>query len=86
MRGKYSPTVFASYAADQKWFEKNGGGFGNGLNQNSDLDDDGYDSYGYSQEDGCGPDRAGFFEDEYVIDEILFESISETWAGKKHPF
>jgi hypothetical protein len=83
MRGKYSPTVSASYSSDQKWFVKNGGGFGNGKNPDSDLDNDGYDSYGYSQEDGCGPDRAGYTEDNYILDENLFDEISQHWINRK---
>ncbi len=86
MRGKYSPTVFSSYHLDQKWFVKNGGGFGNGLNPNSDNDNDGYDRYGYSHEDGCGPDRAGYTEMDYISDEYLFESVSDSWACRKIPY
>jgi len=43
--GKYSPTVFARYIADENWFVKNGGGFGNGNNPESQYDNEGYDSY-----------------------------------------
>lgn len=63
--GKYSPTVSASYAMDQSWWKRNGGGFGNGNNPDSDNDNDGFDSYGYSGNDGRGPDRLGNTEDEY---------------------
>lgn len=83
MRGKYSPTVFHSYHSDPKWFEKNGGGFGNGNNTESDLDNDGFDSYGYSNEDGSGVDRAGYFENDYVLDENLFDQITEEWFTRK---
>lgn len=83
MRGKYSPTVFHSYHLDQKWFEKNGGGFDNGNNPESDLDNDGFDSYGYSNEDGTGKDRAGYSEDDYILDEELFEEVTTDWASRK---
>lgn len=63
--GKYSPTIYYSGRKDSDWFEKNGGGFGNGINPESDCDDDGFDSYGYSGKYGDGPDRAGYKEDEY---------------------
>ena len=72
--GKYSPTVSRSYDMDQKWWYKNGGGYGNGINPESMCDDDGYDSYGYSGEDGQGPDRAGNCEDEYLT--------SGKWIGR----
>lgn len=84
--GKYSPTVGSSYAMDQNWWERNGGGFGNGNNPESDNDNDGYDSYGYS-ENGNGPDRAGYTENEYLEnhtqseineEESLIEQISTT--------
>jgi hypothetical protein len=79
MQGKYSPTVFYSYKNNQKWFSMNGGGYDNGINKESSLDNDGYDSYGYSLEDGSGVDRAGHTEDEYSLDEILFERVYEKW-------
>ena len=37
MRGKYSPTVFHSYTSDSKWFIKNGGGYDNGKNPDSEF-------------------------------------------------
>lgn len=94
--GKYSPTVYSSYRLDQNWWSRNGGGFGNGKNPDSDLDDDGYDSYGYSHEDGCGPDRAGHTEEDYLTcgesyvdsnDEDqyhypLYEDVYSDWAGR----
>ena len=93
--GKYSPTISASYAFDQKWWERNGGGYGNGKNPDSDNDDDGYDSYGYAN--GNGPDRAGRHEDDYLSGEWipafdddsedyyhypLYEDVSSEWAGR----
>lgn len=51
---------------DQKWWYNNGGGYGSGIDPDSMCDDDGYDSYGYSGEDGCGPDRAGNTESDYM--------------------
>lgn len=88
--GKYSPTVTTSYARDQKWHEKNGGGYGNGVYPDSDNDDEGYDSYGYGG-NGCGPDRAGNTEDQYLTtrsrdseDNLrypLYEQVSDDWSG-----
>lgn len=75
MQGKYSPTIISWYRKDQDWFEKNGGGFDNGKFPESDNDDDGYDSYGYSGEDGLGPDRAGNMEEDYHTDDELFRSV-----------
>lgn len=81
MRGKYSPTVFFSYSKDQDWFKKNGGHFNNGKNPESDDDDDGFDSYGYS-DNGLGVDRAGYTEDQYCLDEELFERVFLDWLNK----
>lgn len=64
--GKYSPTVSWSYAKDSKWFEKNGGGYGNGRYPESECDDDGYDSYGYGGKMGDGEDRSGNTERDYA--------------------
>ena len=89
--GKYSPTISYSYDMDQKWWYKNGGGYGNGINPDSECDDDGYDSYGYSGDCGQGPDRAGNCEDEYLTsgrwigDEYVYQLIEDVdydWAGK----
>lgn len=89
--GKYSPTISYSYDMDQKWWYKNGGGYGNGINPDSECDDDGYDSYGYSGAGGEGPDRAGNCEDEYLTsgkwigDEYrypLLEDVYADWSGK----
>lgn len=79
MQGKYSPTVSSWYRQDQKWFEKNGGGFGNGKNPDSDFDNDGFDSYGYDQYD---IDRAGVREDEYYSNDSLFEAIGIQYDSK----
>lgn len=88
--GKYSPTVSASYMLDQKWWERNGGGYGNGKNPDSDNDDDGFDSYGYA--DLTGPDRAGYTENDYMVGSYdeesdvyshdLYDSIAGEWRGK----
>ncbi len=75
--GKYSPTVSASYSVDRDWWEKNGGGHGNGKFPDKDCDDDGYDSYGYSANDadgnyigeGDGVDRLGNTENDYMVGE-----------------
>lgn len=76
--GKYSPTVSSSYAADQNWWEKNGGGYGNGIDPNSDNDDDGYDRYGYDAND---TDRAGHQENHYLVSYHLYEDVSSEWTG-----
>ena len=70
--GKYSPTVNFSYIIDRDWYVKNGGGLGNGINPNSDYDDDGFDSYGYNVD---GIDRAEVEESCYYNDEELYYSI-----------
>jgi hypothetical protein len=87
--GKYSPTVGTSYSKDQDWYEKNGGGYGNGKNPDADYDDDGYDSYGYNAE---GYDRAGnteyHYESNYERDSSdefyypLVESVQHDWSGR----
>jgi hypothetical protein len=84
---KYSPTVSSSYAKDQEWFEKNGGGFDNGLNPLSQGDNQGYDSYGYSMYNDR--DRAGNTESDYLCDSIsnecesqpLYDRTSDAWGG-----
>jgi hypothetical protein len=88
--GKYSPTVSNSYGLDQGWWEKNGGGYGNGIDPESDLDDEGFDSYGYSEKYGDGPDRAGYTESEYLegdrdedgefIGHLAYESVARNWS------
>jgi len=93
--GKYSPTVSHSYSMDQGWWEKNGGGYGNGANPESDLDDDGYDSYGYHcycGEDGLyheGVDRAGYTEMDYLTsyvdsdeDDSVYHHVHYDWARR----
>lgn len=57
MRGKYSPTVTAAYMRDQRWFDKIVG--------DNYLDPEGYDQYGYDQNNR---DRAGNDEYEYWPD------------------
>ena len=96
--GKYSPTVSRWYADDQNWWYKNGG--------YSDLstlnDDEGYDSYGYSDFDenheyvgaGNGVDRAGYTESEYMqgawdeneYTHDLYERISDEWWKGKQKY
>lgn len=89
--GKYSPTTTHSYRTDQKWWSKNGGGYGNGTNPDSECDNDGYDSYGYSGDFGQGPDRAGYREDDYLCcgrwigDEYcypLIEDVEDDWCDR----
>lgn len=86
--GKYSPTVSTSYRKDQAWYEKNGGGFGNGKNPDSDYDDDGYDAYGYNADDR---DRAGHHENDYAASSQwdgdsayypLHEDVQSEWGGR----
>lgn len=86
--GKYSPTVSTSYRKDQAWYEKNGGGFGNGKNPDSDYDDDGYDAYGYNADDR---DRAGHHENDYTASfqwdgdseyYPLHEAVQSEWGGR----
>ena len=56
MRGKYSPTVSAAYRKDQNWHR-------NYMAPNGFMyDPDGYDSYGYNEDD---VDRAGNHENDY---------------------
>lgn len=86
---KYSPTVNFSYRKDQDWFIKNGGDFGNGDNKNSFYDNDGFDSYGYNEND---IDRAGVssldYEANYKADlegNLIFEkyeSVLDLWSGR----
>ena len=82
--GKYSPTVFSAYVSDQDWWEKNGGGFDNGVDPDSECDDDGYDSYGYSGRFGDGPDREGYTETNYLLSDTddydLVESVAMFWG------
>lgn len=90
--GKYSPTVTRWYANDKEWWYKNGGGYGNGANPDSDHDDEGYDSYGYGGDCGDGPDRAGNDEYQYMNGEwfrlgeedeeyvyLLYEDVATDW-------
>lgn len=86
--GKYSPTVSYSYSKDKEWFKKNGGGFGNGKDPQSDFDNDGFDSYGYDKNE---VDRAGNEESSYLnsVDYefenayyYLFENVSKDWHLK----
>ena len=89
--GKYSPTVSHSYAVDQGWWEANGGGYDNGINPASQLDDEGFDSYGYSGEHGDGPDRAGYDEYEYLAGDVsedgeflghgAYDRVASEWRG-----
>lgn len=81
--GKYSPTVSSSYSQDQDWFEKNGGGFGNGMMPESQFDNQGYDSYGYSGY--TKRDRAGYTENDYLNDSFnddhlgLYDRVRDLW-------
>ncbi|ASV44436.1 hypothetical protein PBI_SCTP2_421 [Salicola phage SCTP-2] len=59
---KYSPTVVNWYQKDHYWFEKNGGGLGNGVNPSDHKDDEGYDEYGFDEN---GKDRENLTEENY---------------------
>ena len=78
--GKYSPTVSAAYARDQKWHDKLCGPL-------EWYDDEGYDSYGYHKD--TDKDRAGYTENEYlgggewIDDEYrhpLYENVMDEWT------
>jgi len=87
--GKYSPTVSNSYSKDQEWFEKNGGGFGNGLIPESQYDNQGYDDYGYHGY--TDRDRAGYTENDYLTDSIedgssgIYDRVMSLWDGYNAP-
>lgn len=87
--GKYSPTVSNTYSKDQEWFEKNGGGFGNGLIPDSQYDNQGYDSYGYSGY--TDRDRAGYTESDYLTDSIddnqrgIYDRVRAIWDTYNAP-
>ena len=78
--GKYSPTVSASYGADQEWHRK--------LQTEEDWhDDEGYDKYGYHKDTEL--DRAGYSEDDYMsgytsyknhIHHYLVEDVGYEWT------
>lgn len=86
--GKYSPTVSASYANDQEWWEKHK------ANPEDLYDRDGYDWYGYHHETEL--DRAGYTEWDYLDsgrwedDHLptryywypLYERVAGEWSGK----
>ena len=73
--GKYSPTVAASYHANQAWWERHCESPGDW------YDRDGYDEYGYDKD---GRDRAGYLEEDYLADEDgqyhLYERILDEWS------
>lgn len=74
MLGKYSPTVSALYAENQKWFEV--------YSRGEMYDPDGYDSYGYNSSD---IDRAGNEESAYALEggETLYENTYLAWLDVK---
>lgn len=75
--GKYSPTVSAAYAKDQKWHDKL-------QTEETWYDDEGYDSYGYHGK--TEKDRAGYTEWDYLgtYDEDncywLYDNILTDWT------
>lgn len=75
--GKYSPTVYASYHADQGWWKRHCESEGDW------YDRDGYDEYGYDKDER---DRAGFNEEDYMADEDgnhhLWEEVNNTWLTR----
>lgn len=68
MQGKYSPTVFTAYSTCQNWF--------NTYSCGKIYDKDGFDSYGYDKND---IDRAGNHENDYALDDELFEYVENSW-------
>ena len=72
MQGKYSQTVSEAYRADQEWFVKN-------CHEENDIyDKDGYDSYGYNENN---IDRAGNPESHYYsMDSDKFLMIEMSWC------
>ena len=70
--GKYSPTVSATYGADQEWHRK--------LRPEDDWhDDEGYDSYGYHKD--TDRDRAGYTEWDYRnFHDSLYYYILDQWT------
>jgi hypothetical protein len=76
--GKYSPTVSASYAKDQDWFERH-------CLPGEWYDIEGYDCYGYNTN---GIDRAGYREDDYLlsewVDDVYCYSLYEKINYKYH--
>jgi len=77
MRGKYSPTVSTAYAKDQDWWKRYSGQTDTQWNQ---YDPDGYDSYGYNNDD---MDRAGNYEHEYYCDD---EEGDDYWSGTNYKY
>ena len=76
MRGKYSPTVTAAYQANKNWFKK----FSNFDNQRDNwsiYDPEGYDSYGYDENE---VDRAGNHESDYYADDEFGENFAYNTA------
>jgi len=78
MRGKYSPTVSGWYSDDQKWWRNNCVK----AEHYQEFDKDGYDSYGY---DKNNIDRAGVHENDYALNEELFENVWSEWWSKPMP-
>ena len=79
MRGKYSPTVSKAYCVDKNWWVK--------YSQGNSYDPDGYDQYGYNQDD---VDRAGNQEHEYYHNDAswdedldynnLYDNALDAWS------
>ncbi len=100
--GKYSPTVSAAYANDQKWWNRNGGEDPAKVDapptkhfyDDYFFDNDGYDSYGYNVE---AIDRAGYTEDEYLgvsewdqeteeYNHTLYDMVYDQWVANEDGF
>ena len=74
-QGKYSPTVSHWYDQNQNWHR--------GIRlPGSELDPEGFDSYGYNP---AGKDRAGYTEDQYRGDDELYDRIWTEWLDKPVP-
>lgn len=69
--------IFLSlYSKDQDWFKKNC------VNEHDMYDKDGFDSYGYDEDDR---DRAGVLEDDYMFDDEKFEQVTCDYRNKPAP-
>ena len=79
-----SPTLENTARINKEWFAKNGGGLGNGIDLQSEADNDGFDHEGFSVSNA--EDRAGFTQSEYLNAPLnenlqtLYEEISESWS------
>lgn len=78
LKGEYSPTVQGNYENDKSWFESNGGGIGRGNNPASEMDNDGYNKFGYNDD---GLDRTGISREDYEQDQNLYNDVLNDFKG-----